>query len=373
MRYKTVIVINAFSARLGGGQTYLKSLLAYMPKQEDISIFIFSPESLELPEDIRIVRVSTKWPVTNPIARAAWERWILPRFLKSVNASILFCPGGVVITKPPPSCKVVTVFQNMIPFDQQLVRKLAWGWQKIRNIILRPIMLYSLAHADLTIFISEHARSTIEKLKSIPNPITIPHGIDDSFVTFGKNILPPDNLPKGEYLLYVSRFDAYKHQLEVVIAFSLLLKKTRKNLSLVFVGENDSSLADKIVRLVKEFKLDERVFILGAIPHELLPGWYHHAKAILFASSCENCPYILLEAMGSGRPVLSSNVMPMPEFGGEDLAYFSPFDPHDITQTIEKVLCDEKKFAMAAITRSAMYRCHLSAEKTWNAITNLAL
>lgn len=138
MRYKTVIVINAFSARLGGGQTYLKSLLAYMPKQEDISIFIFSPESLELPEDIRIVRVSTKWPVTNPIARAAWERWILPRFLKSVNASILFCPGGVVITKPPPSCKVVTVFQNMIPFDQQLVRKLAWGWQKNTQYYTSP-------------------------------------------------------------------------------------------------------------------------------------------------------------------------------------------------------------------------------------------
>jgi hypothetical protein len=43
------IVMNALSARLGGGQTYVSNLLDALPEQLDAEIFILAPDSLSLP------------------------------------------------------------------------------------------------------------------------------------------------------------------------------------------------------------------------------------------------------------------------------------------------------------------------------------
>ena len=114
----------------------------------------------------------------------------LPRILTQERADILFCPGGVIATRVPSSCKSVTMFRNMIPFDRSVIEKLPLGWQKLRNFILRGTMLRSMSSADLTIFISNHARGVIERLAVIPNAVTIPHGIGDSFRTYDKETAP---------------------------------------------------------------------------------------------------------------------------------------------------------------------------------------
>ena len=44
------ILINAFSARLGGGQTYLINLLEFLRQDESVEVFVLAPDSLEMPE-----------------------------------------------------------------------------------------------------------------------------------------------------------------------------------------------------------------------------------------------------------------------------------------------------------------------------------
>lgn len=369
------IVINAYSARVGGGQTYLKNILAHLPTQGGLQILVFAPTSLELPTLPQVKRVQSRWPTTNPLLRAIWERWALPRFLRRERADVLFCPGGVVGTRVPAGCKVVTMFRNMIPFDAELLGRMPWGLQRLRNVILRRILLRSMVSADLTIFISDHTRGLIERMARIPNPVTIPHGISEAFRTAGKDLPRPKTAPEGPYLLYVSRFDIYKHHRAVVRAFAALPEELRNGLSLVFLGETDMPEAEPVAKLVKDLALQDQVLMPGAVPYDSLPAWYLHAHAILFASSCENCPNILLESMGSGRPVLSSNALPMPEFGGEGLIYFSPFDDKDIAGAISRVLGDKecaKKVANAAMLRSGRYDWKLTAEETWSRIFAVA-
>lgn len=369
------IVINAYSARLGGGQTYLRNLMAHFPDQPDLEVLIFAPASLELPKHPQIKRVPNRWPSTNPLMRALWERWVLPGFLRRERVDVLFCPGGVVGTRVPPECRVVTMFRNMIPFDAELVRSMPWGLQRIRNLILRRVLLRSLAQADLTIFISDYARSLIERLAPIPNPVTIPHGISESFRTADRPLPRPDGAPEGRYLLYVSRFDIYKHHREVVRGYAELPAEIRKDLSLVFLGETDMPEAEPVSRLVQQLGLGDKVMMPGAVSYGNLPAWYQHAHAILFASSCENCPNILLESMGSGRPILSSNVMPMPEFGGGGLVYFSPFDPNDISRAMFRILGDRdcaQRVAHAAKLRSSRYDWAVTAQETWKRLLALA-
>ena len=364
------IVINAFSAKLGGGQTYLTQLLRRIP-ENDIEIVLFAPPSLKLPLDPRVLRPKVSWPVDNPILRAIWERFRLPQILREYRANVLFCPGGVVATKVPRGCATVTMFRNMIPFTPAIIDSMPWSMQKARNLILKRVMLRSMVRADLTIFISQFAKSVIERLGPIRNGITIPHGIGPEFRNFHQNMKKPAGFPNKPYFLYVSRFDFYKHHREVVAAYADLPPEMRDLFALVLIGENNSPEADFVAQMITANGLSKHVHIMGSVPYSELPAWYFYAKLTIFASSCENCPNILLESLGAGRPVLSSDVMPMPEFGGDDILYFSPNAPKTLTKALLSVLesaCLEQRLARSAKAASRRYDWELTAQKTWSAL-----
>lgn len=368
------IVINALSARMGGGQTYLKNLLAHLPERPDLELLVYAPESLPLPEDRRVRRGATRWPTGNPLLRALWERLALPGVLARERAQVLFCPGGLVATRAPAHCCTVTMFRNMIPFDARARRALPLGLQRLRNWLLEPLMLSSMARADLTIFISSFAHRVIAERVRLRATALIPHGIGPSFRTHGRALPRPPRAPSGPYLLYVSKIDSYKHHLEVVHAYARLPRDLQRRCPLLLAGETDHPLAAQVAKLRDTICEPGSVRLHGAVPYEDLPSYYQHAEAILFASSCENCPNILLEALASGRPVLSSNVMPMPEFGGDGLEYFSPFDPDDIARALLRVLSDAdhaRRVAQAALAASRRYDWAQAAAMTWNSITHL--
>lgn len=368
------IVINAFSARLGGGQTYLLNLLNYIPERADLKVTVLAPIELELPAHPAIIRYNPNIKLDNPLVRTAWEKFVLPRYLCKIKADVLFCPGGVVVTAVPSRCKVVTMFRNMIPFDSKVLGDIPFGLQRVRNWLLYHTMLRSMAQADLTIFISSYARNIIEGLVSIPNPVTIAHGIGKEFRTSGMLTPHPDELMDKNYLLYVSRFDVYKHHCEVVIAYSKLPEMYRAKFPLVLIGESELPGAERVHKLIDSLDLNDQIMVMGAVPYAKLPIYYHHAKAVIFASSCENCPNILLEALGAGRPVISSNVMPMPEFGGDAVAYFSPFKPDEILDAMLRVLSDEEysaNLSAAATIQSEKFKWSNTAFHTWNNIFKL--
>lgn len=368
------IVINAYSARQGGGQTYLVNLLSHLPATDAPQIEVFAPARLKLPEHPHIKRVHANWPTENPLMRAAWERLVLPRYLKQTGADVLFCPGGLVATTPPKGCKVVTMFRNMIPFDPLAMKALPFGLQWMRSQMLKRLMLRSMREADLTIFISDFARGVIERLARIPNAVTIPHGISDFFRRSAEVLPRPELLGDKPYLLYVSKLDVYKHHKEVVQAFGALPDAMRSCHHLVLIGEAEGADAEQLRSVLADHGLQDQVLLLGAVPYVQLPAFYQNAKAILFASSCENCPNILLEALASGRPVLSAHVDPMPEFGGPDIGYFSPFDPASISRAMALVLQSrdvEKQWADAAFRQSQRYDWAQTARETWAAIGRL--
>lgn len=137
---------------------------------------------------------------------------------------------------------------------------------------------------------------------------------------------------------------------------------------LLLVGEKDEVLVRKVNDLARMKGLENQILVVGPVAYADLPAAYHHATVNLFASLCENCPNILLEALGAGRPVLSSDVMPMPEFG-VDAA-----DPKSICDALIRVLQDEShrnELAAAAVRRSADFDWANISRTTWQHITGL--
>lgn len=366
------IVINAYSARLGGGQTYLINLLQHLPVQA-LELLVYAPQSLVLPSDPRIVRLDTAFPTTNPLLRSAWEKLVLPVALWRLRADVLFCPGGVVGTRVPRRCQVVTMFRNMIPFDMVIRKQVPFGLQRLRNWILARVMLKSMANADLVIFISDFARGVIEAQTPIRRGVTIAHGISAHFRQ-ARAAAGPAPFGRGDYLLYVSRFDVYKNHYQLVEAYDALSAQLKQRYRLVLIGESDTPCGNQVRQLIAERGLESRVLIAGAVKYHDLPAIYSNSKLILFSSSCENCPNILLEALASGRPVLSSSVMPMPEFGGEAALYYDPKDVAAIRDRMQEVLEDEVlavSLGQRALARSRRYEWATAASQTWASIMAL--
>jgi glycosyltransferase involved in cell wall biosynthesis len=366
------------SARQGGGQTYLRNLLGSFDPNSGNELYLAIPHSFELyVAGCKIIRPKSNFVVTNPFMRSAWERLHLPGILKKLSIDVLFCPGGVVNTSTPNGCKTVTMFRNMLPFDVQQRKRYPLGYMRLRNWMLEKIMLDSMLHADLVIFIAEFAKEVIEKRaqKELSNSVIIPHGVGPKFLHTSKHSNSrPEWLPSEKYLLYVSTLDYYKCQIEIVQGFALLKNQRRTTEKLVLAGPQNPEYGRKVRSEIRRLGIEEDVVVAGAVSQEELPGLYQHALINVFGSECENCPNTLLEAMASGRPVVASNREPMPEFGGSAVAYFDPSSARDFADTVTTLIDDEdalSQLSTMARERSRHYQWEISARRTWKALQGL--
>lgn len=370
------IFINALSARLGGGQTYLLNLLKHVPQEKDLRVFVLVQPSFVLgdlpPNVVRLEQSSLE----NPLKRAAWEETCLPALLRQHDIELFFSPGGLLPRSLPSNILTAVTFQNMLPFDHEQRKKYPFGYRRLRDWLLERGLSSSMRRADLVVFISEFAKSFIHRELGGLNNLNIvaPHGIHPSFRACLENPLPrPTWLPEEDYFLYVSFIDHYKAQLEVVQGFDLYRQQGGQG-KLILAGPEYRPYGDLVRRAITDRELTKDVVLVGNIPHEDLPAVYQHARINLFASFTENCPNILLEMMASGRPALVSNRLPMNEFGADAVAYFDPSSPEDIAQNLNALVRDEerqRKLAGLAMEQVAAYTWEKTTEKTWGAIASV--
>ena len=342
------ILINAFSARLGGGKTYIINLLKHLPEGYDVTILVGAYNAADfLPfKKDNVSFVVKSMSLKNPVIRILWEIFVLPVFLIVHKYDSYFAPGGVLLTIPVCGVKYTTALRNMLPFDNRERKRFSYfSFMRFKLWVLKSVYLISYRTADRIVFISRYSRDCVcelypgaEKKSKI-----IYHGLNDKFrnpklVDFDLSQL---GLKKNEFYLYVSRLDVYKAQLEIVEEWRNL-RDAGFFYPLVLVGETNGQYGQKVFEKIKECGLEKMVICTGPIPNDKLPGLYRQARVLVFASSCECCPNILLEMMSAGRPVFSSSISPMPEIGGPDVVYFDPYMSGELSSMVARV---EENFA----------------------------
>ena len=371
------IVIDGLSALQGGGQTYLKNLFDHFDPSYGLQVVAFVPERYrEMFAGNPAVRVESS-PVgsRNVFWRGLWYLTALRGVIRKYGASVLYCPGGMLSAYRIAGCRTAVAFRNMLPFATEERGRYPLGYNRMRLWLLRLLQGRSFRDADLVIFISYFAKSVIDILVRHRRgaSIVIPHGLSDHFRT--RQERPRDPRISGEYVLYVSILTVYKAQLEVVRAWKLLKSQRKVEEKLVLVGPEYGPYAAQVRDLIHELGLVDDVIIVGNIPYAELPGWYQHAKLNIFASSCENCPNILLEAMAAGRPILCSDYQPMPEFARNATAYFDPYNPPELEKLLARCLDDPQlceRMGEAAKQESMRFQWADAARKTWQALGALA-
>jgi len=373
------LVINALSALRGGGQTYLLNLLRSIndsSSQEKITIIV-NTENKEIFIQFRSEYIDiyeAKFASKNIICRVIWEFFVLPFWLAANKSKQYYAPGGIMVSFMPPGCKSFTALRNMLPFDKKERQRFPlWSYIRFKLWMLRFVYLLSYRMSDGIIFISNYSRDVVEQYlpKIKDKSIVIYHGLNEGFRQSDENLeLPFElNLKSEEYYLYVSILDVYKAQKEVIENWQNLIEKGFDH-PLVLVGPSYNEYGKEVINLIES---DESGMLryLGPIDYNELPNIYQNAKALIFASSCECCPNILLEKLASGKPVFSSSIQPMPEFGSDAVIYFDPYVSEDLASKVLLFESDVKnftKYARLALERSKIFDWKDTANKTLNYI-----
>lgn len=91
-------------------------------------------------------------------------------------------------------------------------------------------------------------------------------------------------------------------------------------------------------KIIRSFKLPYRV--LGFLDAKGVHSAYRSCDMVVFASTYEGFGLPILEANAVGRPVVTSNILSMPEVAGDAACLVDPFDPRSIRAGILRIIND---------------------------------
>lgn len=365
-----ILGIDACNIRQGGGVTHLLEIInEFNPDKHGFNKIIIwsSKRTLEkIPDKDYIEKINNTLIEKNFIFTFFFQIFYFKNEILSKSCDIVLVPGGTFLSNFSP---YVAISQNLLPFELQEAFRYNSFFKKIKFILLRLTQSYTFKNATGVIFLTDYAKKVIASQIKIPsNNVIIPHGINKNYLK-----LPKQQLACNEYnefkkfkLLYVSILSPYKHQSNIVETVCRLDKKGYP-IKLVLIGPSEFQSLKKFNHTISKYSNSNScIEYLGAVKHSELFKYYTDADAFIFASTCENLPIILIEAMSSGLPILCSNYGPMPEVLGENGKMY--FDPLNLDSVEEKIIeLFEKKEIRENISSESYYR---SLKYSWSDIAD---
>jgi glycosyltransferase involved in cell wall biosynthesis len=189
----------------------------------------------------------------------------------------------------------------------------------------------------------------------------IPNGVDTR--KFHPSIHTEENL-----LLWCGRFVREKGLEYLVDAIRIIVKeKGRSNIVLLLIGSGP--LLSRIQNLTRAFGLQDNIVFRGPLSHEELPNIMNRASLFVLPSLMEGMPYVLLETMACGVPVVGSNIPGINEIvkPGVNGLLVPPQDPRTLASAILSLLDDEMlRRSMGQKAREAMVE-----NFDWNSVVSM--
>lgn len=247
----------------------------------------------------------------------------------------------------------------MLSFEPGIMQHYGLTRARLRLLTIGWLQSRALRRAAGAIFLTRYAASVIQKATGRLRRVAIvPHGVGDDVRHKTAGEAGP-SVPREEIrCLYVSNTTMYKHQWVVVRAIAELRRRGR-NIRLLLVGGGSGPAQRLLDTAIAEVDpRGEFVECVEFVPRSRIPQLLAKADIFVFASSCENMPVTLLEAMASGLPVACSNRGPMPEVLQDGGMYFDPEDATSIAHAVERIITDpclERRIAARARELSDQY------------------
>jgi glycosyltransferase involved in cell wall biosynthesis len=349
--------IDASNLRAGGGITHLVELLgAGDPLRHGVDrLVVWCGRTMadRLPvrpwlEAIHVPALDRGLP-----SRLWWQQHALAPAAARRGVDLLFLPGGLYGGGFRP---FVTMSRSLLPFQAAERRRYGVSPMGIKMLLLRAGQAATFRNASGVIFLNAYARDVVLAATGALAGRTgiVPHGVNDAF-----RLAPRPQRAAADFhvdrpfrVLYVSNVEPYKHQWHVVDAVARLRARGLP-IALELVGHSHRRSRSRLdAALASADPEGGAIRYTGPAAHAELVRHYHEADAFVFASSCENMPNILLEAMAAGLPIACADRGPMPGVLGDAGLYFDP----ERSATIEAAL--ERLFGDATLRAALAGRAH---------------
>ncbi|KAA2239189.1 glycosyltransferase family 4 protein [Chitinophaga agrisoli] len=372
-----ILGIDCSNIRAGGGITHISNILRYAePARYGFEkVVVWGGAQLQQLPDLPWIDKQLVPEMNGPAFKV--QLWKMNHFNKALRrhgVDVLLAPGGTYAGRFRP---YVSMSQNMLVFEKQERDRFPFSLNKLRYLALNVLQTRSFSHAQGIIFISRYARDYI--LHSVPQlkekqHTVIYHGVSARFQQAPRAQRPVAAFSAQQpfKILYVSIINYYKHQLVLMDAVEQLHRKGY-HISLELVGPLNPAL-EKAFR-EKLQQLGHCVKYAGKIGYEQINATYQQADLFVFASTCENMPNILVEAMSAGLPILSSSYGPMPEILQEAGDYFDPTNVADTTRQLEALLLDQQRrehIAQAAFEKAKQFSWESASNETLSFLHGIA-
>jgi len=299
-------------------------------------------------------------------------------------------PLAIIIKRVKPNAKVVLHLHNYQPLtftsvllarrepdlatdiivelgeSRSLFRAIASGVGHYMNILNRVALRY----ADKVICVSRRQCELIEKY--------IPELRGRTVVVY--NPLPPiPNIEKDPdvtpTILYIGGGSYIKGFHIAVKAFAEILAKHACRAYIIYGRSMHPEQIELLERFSKRF--NEKLRVLGKLPHEEMPKLYSKAWILLFPSINEEpLPYAVLESMAVGTPPIASRVggvLEIVESSPAENYLFSPENIQELLDRVERIvtLSKEELVELGTRLREHVRRKFNATETTEKLLTHI--
>ena len=145
-------------------------------------------------------------------------------------------------------------------------------------------------------------------------------------------------IEQSPYVLSVGTLEPRKNYERLIAAFSQILDRDRglRDWKLVIAGRTGWR-CDGIVRAAQE---SPDTILAGCVTMSELAELYRHAEVFAYPSLYEGFGLPVIEAMGFGTPVLTSNTSSLPEAAGDAGVLVNPLDQEELRDQLAVLMSD---------------------------------
>jgi glycosyltransferase-like protein len=258
--------------------------------------------------------------------------------------------------------------QQLIPHFIRTIHHL----EDYSSIYLQQCQDKSIREADLCVTVSDRVQEEVQQQYQIQAPRVI-NGVnnhDFEVISHESKASLKQRLGLTGTPLYltVGGVEPRKNSINLLSAFALV-KKEIPDAQLAIAGGatlfDYQTYRDEFFELAKDLDLypNKSLIFTGVLSQEDLCGLYQLADVFVFPSLKEGWGLVILEAIASGLPLITSNHPPFTEFlTPEQALLVDPQDPNAIAQAMKEIL--QPTLAQALIQQSQSILVNYTWEKS---------
>jgi len=182
-------------------------------------------------------------------------------------------------------------------------------------------------------------RSMVERLNIPPDRIKVTYHGGDGFQDSIEPAHDAHAKEFGRYLIYPAK--PWKHKNHEFLLRAISARRgefKRQRLRVLLTGGFAKADAEALAKEMDKHRVRDEVLILGFQTNEALRALIRNAEFLVFPSLFEGFGMPVLEALGSGCPVLCSQQTSLPEVAGDAAVFFDPKEIDSLVSVFDQVL-----------------------------------